>query len=62
MEKDETEIYRLYRRNVSSKKMSEKFENETILNKYVEVYFVISILQIILIFNFRDCIRFERPS
>lgn len=62
MEKDETEIYRLYRRNVSSKKMSKKFENETILNKYVEVYFVISILQIILIFNFRDCIRFERPS
>lgn len=62
MEKDETEIYRLYRRNVSSKKMSEKFENETILNKYVEVYFVISIFQIILIFNFRDCIRFERPS
>lgn len=62
MEKDETEIYRLYRRNVSSKKLSKKFENETILNKYVEVYFVISILQIILIFNFRDCIRFERPS
>lgn len=62
MEKDETEIYRLYRRNVSSKKMSEKFENETILNKYVEVYFVISIFQIILIFNFRDYIRFERPS
>lgn len=62
MEKDETEIYRLYRRNVSSKKMSKKFENETILNKYVEVYFVISIFQIILIFNFRDYIRFERPS